>query len=181
MKYKVYKLFINFEKEEKWLNTMAAKGLNFVDYKFSRYTFEKGIPGEYSYRLELLPQVPSHPESLAYLEFMEEAGVESVSSYSRWVYFRKLTKDGPFDIYSDFDSKIKHYTRIAIFTGVIALINLIIVLANTFLAFYHNLFWESPNLYISTLNLAIVVLLTRMFISYICKIRSWKQGKQLHE
>ena len=30
----------------------------------------------------------------------------------RWVYFRKKTKDGPFDLYSDIDSKLGHYKRV---------------------------------------------------------------------
>lgn len=47
MKQVIRKLFINFEKEEKWINNIAAKGLNFIDYSFSRYLFEEGTPGEY--------------------------------------------------------------------------------------------------------------------------------------
>jgi hypothetical protein len=30
----------------------------------------------------------------------------------RWIYIRKKSSDGVFDIYSDADSKIKHYKRV---------------------------------------------------------------------
>lgn len=52
MKRVVWKLFLNFEKEEQWINEMAEKGLNFTGYTFGRYTFEEGVHGEYIYRMK---------------------------------------------------------------------------------------------------------------------------------
>jgi len=46
---------------------------------------------------------------------MEESGVEAIATWYCWVYFRKKAVDGPFDIYSDIDSRITHYKRISIF------------------------------------------------------------------
>lgn len=82
MKHVVRKLFANFEKEEKWLNEMASKSLNLVDYSFGRYLFEEGTPGEYIYRIELLKEDPMHAESKAYINFMEDSGVECVATYA---------------------------------------------------------------------------------------------------
>lgn len=101
-----------FEKEEKWLNEMSAKGLNLIAASGMRYEFEEGGRGEYVYRLELLPYLPAHPESAAYLKFLEETGVEHIASFHRWVYLRKKAGDGPFEVYSDLDSRIAHYERI---------------------------------------------------------------------
>jgi len=112
MKHTVRKVYINYEREEKWLNDMSAKGLALRDYSWIRYVFEDAPKGEYIYRIELLDHMPSHPESRRYIEFLEETGVEFVASYMRWVYFRKKAADGPFDLYSDIDSKINHYKRI---------------------------------------------------------------------
>jgi len=112
MKTIIRKLFMNYEKEEAWLNQMAAKGLAFENYTPTRYVFEDSQPGEYIYRIELLDKLPSRPESQKYLHFMEENGVEFIASYLRWVYFRKKAADGAFDIYSDIDSKLKHYRRV---------------------------------------------------------------------
>ena len=112
MKHIVRKAYFDYEKEEAWLNEMSAKGFVLTDYSWCRYVFEEGNRNEYIYRLELLENLPTHPESIAYLRFLEENGVEVVSSYLRWVYLRKKSKDGSFDLYSDSTSKIKHYQRI---------------------------------------------------------------------
>ena len=42
----------DFDKEEKWLNGMAAKGLCLVSVSFCRYVFEDCEPGEYNIRLQ---------------------------------------------------------------------------------------------------------------------------------
>lgn len=114
MKKTIYKFYWawQFDKEEKWLNECSAKGLHLCDVGICRYTFEEGIPGAYSHKLELLENWPTHPESVAYIHFLEDTGVEMVGSLLRWVYFRKKTVDGPFDLFSDIDSRIKHLNRI---------------------------------------------------------------------
>jgi hypothetical protein len=108
----MWKAFINYEKEEAWLNRMSAKGLAFSDYYMFRYKFTDCTPGEYVYRIEYLENLPGHPESQRYLRFMAENNVEHVSSWNRWVYFRKKAEDGQFEIYSDVGSKIAHNRRI---------------------------------------------------------------------
>jgi len=110
----VYKVFSigAFEKEEKWLNEMSAKGMQLVNVGFCRYEFEQGTPSEYVYRLELLDRLPSDVASVAYIKFIEETGIEHIGSYLRWVYLRKKAIDGPFELYSEINSKIKHYKRI---------------------------------------------------------------------
>ena len=94
---------------------MSARGMAFSDYSWCRYVFADAPDNQYIYRIELLENLPTHPESIAYLRFLEENGVECVSSYMRWVYLRKNASEGPFDIYTDIDSKIRHYQRISIF------------------------------------------------------------------
>ena len=120
VKTKVTKVFMNYEKEEDWLNKMSSKGLALTRFFFMRYTFEDCEPGEYIYRIELLDHVPWNPKSRKYIDFMEDNGVEFVDSYVRWVYFRKKATDGPFDIYSDIDSKMAHYKRVATLWFVLA-------------------------------------------------------------
>jgi hypothetical protein len=112
MKYIVHKPYWNYEKEENWLNEMSSKGMALTGYSWCRYVFEECKRDEYTYRIELLKNSPRHPESIAYIHFLEETGIEHIASYINWVYFRKKTEDGPFDLYSDIDSKIKHYKRI---------------------------------------------------------------------
>jgi hypothetical protein len=114
----------NFDKEEKWLNEMAAKGLCLVAVGYCRYEFEECLPGEYTIRLEMLKQKPNHPESQQYISFMEETGAEQVGSFLRWVYFRKKTAEGAFEIFSDYDSRIRHLQRIISLIGVLAGVNI---------------------------------------------------------
>lgn len=112
MKHIIRKAYWNYEKEEKWINEMAAKGLILDNYSWCKYTFSEGQPNEYIYRIELLENMAHHPESQNYIRFLEDNGVEHVASYMRWVYLRKKAKDGAFDIYTDIESKIRHYTRV---------------------------------------------------------------------
>lgn len=182
MKTVIRKLFVNFEKEEKWLNEMAAKGLNLVKYSFGKYTFEEGTPGEYIYRLQLLDKMPSDPESKDYIEFMEDAGIECVETYMRWAYFRKKLKDGAFNLYSDNDSKIKYYKKVTAFIGILGLINLVAAIVNVLIGLgagqKNGIYF---NIYVSIFNWSIVIILVPMFISYINKIRKLIKEKQLYQ
>jgi len=114
MRHTIHKWFWawDFEKEEKWLNEMSVKGLQLVAVGFCKYVFEESMKGEYAYRLELLENAPSNPESIAYIRFLEETGVEYIGPVFRWAYFRKKVASGAFEIYSDINSKINHYKRI---------------------------------------------------------------------
>lgn len=125
-----HKLFVDYEKEEKWLNEMCQKGLALRHYTFLKYHFENCEPGQYIYRLQLLEHDPTHAESKEYLDFVQDLDVEVVDTYIRWVYFRKLASEGPFEIHSDIASKIKHHKAIMSFTGIIALSNFTIALSN---------------------------------------------------
>jgi hypothetical protein len=132
MKYNAYKFFTigQYEKEEKWLNEMSAKGMQLTDVGFCRYSFVKGTPGEYIYRLELLEHMPGNAESVSYISFLEETGIEQVGSILRWIYLRKKASDGPFELYSDTESKINHYKRILFIADIMSIALLFSFLPN---------------------------------------------------
>lgn len=125
MRKTVHKLFWiwDYEKEEKWLNEMAAKGLSLISVKFLTYEFENTLPGEYHVCVQVLEHTLRHPETENYIHFLEETGVQHVGTCVRQVYFRKKTADGQFELFSDKASHIKHLNRI-ITVLVILLINL---------------------------------------------------------
>ena len=134
MERKIVKKWIwvwEFDKEEQWLNEMAAKGLALVDVGWCKFVFEECTPGAYQVRLELLENQLNHPESQQYIRFIEETGAEQVGSFMRWVYFRKKTTDGPFDLYSDLDSRIAHLDRMCQTMKILGIANLVIGLANS--------------------------------------------------
>ncbi|KXL52064.1 hypothetical protein CLNEO_25800 [Anaerotignum neopropionicum] len=133
----IYKLFwvSEYDKEEKWLNEMAERGLALVAIGFCKYTFEECIPGEYNVRLELLKNAPSHGESQQYIKFIEETGAEYLGSIMRWIYFRKKTDEGEFNLYSDNSSRIKQMNKILNLIGILCIMNICIGLNNIFIFF----------------------------------------------
>lgn len=178
MKHTEYKIFtiFNFEEEEKWLNEKSANGEHLTDVGFCRYVFEEGQPGKYIYRLEMLEKGPSHYKSVKYLKFLEETGVEHVASILKWVYLRKKASDGPFDIYSDIDSKIKHYERIISLANLLIIIQLICSIPNML----HNLMGSyTTNTYF--LNLILAALLFIANKSLIAKVDKLKKEKIYRE
>ena len=92
-----YFTIADYEREQKWLNAMSRSGWNFVRTNGFVYTFEKGTPGEYIYKLDLPNESMTDVEVDAYYKFMEECGIEVVSSFKFWRYLRKKSTDGPFD------------------------------------------------------------------------------------
>lgn len=114
MKHIVWKFWKAWDsdKEEQWLNQMAAQGLALTGVSFCRYEFEDCTPGSYTYRLELLKENIRHPESQRYIRFVEDMGARHVGTYSQWVYFAMPTAEGPFELHSDHESKINHLNRI---------------------------------------------------------------------
>lgn len=124
MKRTIFKVFTigQFEKAENWLNEMSMKGMQLINVGFCKYVFEDGPKGQYEYRLELLKHYPSHPESMSYIRFLEEFGIEKIGTFLYWGYFRKKVTDEPFNLFSDIDSKIKHYRRIIGLSNIISIL-----------------------------------------------------------
>ncbi|MBQ9195901.1 MAG: DUF2812 domain-containing protein [Clostridia bacterium] len=115
----------SFEKEEDWLNEMAMNGWVLESVGYCTYRFVRCEPGEYSVRLEM------HPYDEAYLAFMKETGAEYIGRMMMWIYFRKKTADGPFDLFSDIDSKISHLDKIGKLLATVGGANLLIGIANS--------------------------------------------------
>lgn len=182
MRRRVIKAFVNYKKEEDWLNKMAQKGLHMVDYFWFVYLFEEGEPGEYIYRLELMENVPSHPKSAAYLQFMEESGVERVSTWMRWVYFRKKASEGSFEIYSDREGKIRHAKRIIGLMLALFFLNFGCACSNLGLGLDHlKEGFVGFNAYFSALNFAVAVVLLIIIVSQVRIIRGLKKDAGIQE
>ena len=111
VKHKVFFIW-DWEAEEIWLNRMAKQGWNLIKVGFCRYEFEKGEPGQWQYRLQAMEKHASTEESQKYLEFVESMDIEVVDTFLYWAYFRQKTEKGPFEIFSDQESRIRHMKRI---------------------------------------------------------------------
>jgi hypothetical protein len=136
---RIWKTFFNdLEKEEAWLNEMAAKGLDLVvpgKLGPPPYRFEQGAPGEWTYRIQILPGRAGKPATRRYLEFMSETGIETVAAIGFKAYFRKPTSEGAFDIFSDLESRVAQVRRLRWWLIGLALPQLLTIAALTSLLF----------------------------------------------
>ncbi len=181
MRRTVHKAFLvwNFDKEEKWLNEMAAKGLCLVSVGFCKYEFEDCEPGEYKICLQLLENLPNDPESRKYVEFLESTGAEHVGSYMRWVYFRKKTASGEFELFSDNASRVKYLSTVINFIAALTIANLLAGISNVLLI---GMGMEvTPINYLGFLNIALAVWGAIGNMRLIKKRKKMKQDSQLYE
>lgn len=114
----------DFEKEEQWLNAMAAEGWTLSRVGWCTYTFEWTEPGEYEVRLEC------RKADDAYISFVQETGAEYIGRVFMWIYFRRKSEMGRFELNGDLDSRITHLTTIGRSLFLIGVANLIIGLVN---------------------------------------------------
>lgn len=185
MKQIIYKFFMDHEKEEAWINEMSAEGLAFIGMFCGFYRFEYTLPGEYVYRIELLENIPKHFESRKYITFMLENNIEPISSYNRWVYFRRKTEYGNFDLYSDIDSRLAYYRRLYKTLNPVMIVEFLVSIPWIATFFAHLLaepseFWER-NFFLSCLFLGLGFALLPLCRSLRKKIKFLKQEKLLRE
>ena len=162
---------------------MSAKGLAFTDYFLGRYSFTDCIPGEYTYRIELLEKSSYHPESQHYFEFMEENGAERILSWHRWTYFRKRSEGGKFEIYNDIGSRISHYKRVSTLYLCLGAMNIGIGCVQLDSAIGYFLSGDTPAFTIFLLGLlwSMGLIFLLLWNSYRKKIKKLKQEKKVWE
>ncbi|GAA1919357.1 DUF2812 domain-containing protein [Microbacterium aoyamense] len=106
-----FKIFVDFDKEEAWLNQKAAQGQGLVSTAFG-YEFTPIIPGSAVIRIDYRDSMK--PADYAdYLAMFADAGWQHVGG-SRWSggqYFATATRDARADIFSDPASKAQRYRR----------------------------------------------------------------------
>jgi hypothetical protein len=180
MKRTIHKWFWlwNFDKEEDWLNEMAAKGLVLSGVGYCRYEFIENMPDAYQIRLEMLKKSPNHPESRDYMRFLEETGVELVGTLCRWAYFRKKAGGASFDLFSDFGSKIEHLNRMLFLPAVLGIMNLFNTI-NWALKFFDD--GDNAELFVMLLCGAATFLLAYGFIQILRKKLALQKERALRE
>lgn len=115
----------DYEKEERWLNEMAAQGWALCEVGFARYSFERTEPGAYIVRTEMRGVDPAHRVSV------EESGAEYIGRMAKWIYFRRRSELGDFALFSDLGAKMEHLRQIYRMLLLIGLGNLLIGLGNS--------------------------------------------------
>lgn len=178
VKHVVKKVYVDVENEENWLNSMSAMGMALIDYTWCRYVFERAQPNEYIYRIELLEKPHTHPESLSYIQFLEENGIECVAGYMRWIFLRKKASDGPFDLYTDAESRYRYYKRLFVFYNSLFVLNAFAGTINLGIAL---LVGSTPNFICAAICLPVVALMTRIIMPVQAKMRKYEQEKIIRE
>lgn len=132
---KKFRLYYDKDKEEEWLMEMSNQGWAFKSFFLGVYTFKPSESGEYIYQIDLLDDWSGDNKDFS--EFMEDSGVEVVSQWYRWVYLRKKAADGPFEMYTDVESKIMQYKKMEKFFTVVLIIEFIVLIIE-FMAAIHT-------------------------------------------
>ena len=105
-----FRLYYDKEREQDFLNGMSRQGYAMTGFFAGFYNFDKCQPGEYIYQVDITEGM--FRVSNDYREFMRDVDVEIVCLWGPWVILRKRASEGPFELYSDVESRIEHYTRI---------------------------------------------------------------------
>src|SRR5690625_4802509 len=108
-----WKFFIDFEKEEKWLEEMAKRGMQLEKASFG-YTFRSAPSEKATIRIDYR-MFKTQNDFLDYCTLFEDSGWKHIAGKknSGTQYFKKIDQDGSDDIFSDKQSKAGKYKRLS--------------------------------------------------------------------
>lgn len=108
-----FKFFIDFEKEERWLEELAEQGWH-LKGTFLGYQFKKGEPNSKPIKIDFR-KFKRKADFIDYCTLFEDSGWKHLagSRNSGVQYFMKMDETGAGDIFSDADSKAARYKRYA--------------------------------------------------------------------
>ena len=137
-----FKLYFDKDKETKWLNDMADQGWAMNGFFAGFYRFEPCEKGKYSYQIDFGNEFFSVSDD--YREFMSDSDIEIIQSWGFWVFLRKLSSEGEFQLYTDVDSQIEHYKKIRNMFKAVTVLELICLFIELFSASMTNspLLWS---------------------------------------
>ncbi|PWB49809.1 MAG: hypothetical protein C3F13_18395 [Anaerolineales bacterium] len=101
------------EKEETWLEEMSSEGLHLNSVHLPCiYTFERGEPRRYTYRLDYMP-LNRADKIQEYQQIFTDAGWQYIGEMSNWRYWRTFnSNNNASEIFTDRESKIRKYQRL---------------------------------------------------------------------
>ena len=98
--------FVDFDKEEKWLNKMARKGLAFRGAFGIFYRFGQCKPGEFIYQIDFDEKKPKEGVG-DYVAFRSSCGDQFVQQRKSKIYWRRETASGPFEAENNVAAKLR--------------------------------------------------------------------------
>ena len=137
-----FKLYFDKDKETQWLNEMSQKGWAMTGFFAGFYRFEPCEKGKYTYQIDFGNEFFSVSDD--YRELMSDSDIEIIQSWGFWVFLRKLSSEGEFQLYTDVDSQIEHYKKIRNMFKAVTVLELICLFIELFSASMTNspLLWS---------------------------------------
>ncbi|SHN44708.1 DUF2812 domain-containing protein [Cryptosporangium aurantiacum] len=134
------RLFLNFDKEESWLNQMAAEG-RLLSKACVLYTFSALAPGSAAVVRVDYRSSMSRLDFADYVNLFEDSGWRHLhgSRHGGPQYFASFSADANTDIFSDANSRAQRYRRSIAAYGVLLPSFLVTVLAG-----WNPEYWFSP-------------------------------------
>ena len=98
--------FVDFDKEEQWLNDMAAKGWDFYRTSGVIYRFKKCTPGEYIYQIDF-KEKKSKDEVADYRSFRSSCEDQLAHLWKSKIYWKRNPAAGPFEAENNIAAKLR--------------------------------------------------------------------------
>jgi hypothetical protein len=115
------------EKEEKWLEQMAADGWKLVSVAPYIYKFQRSEPEKVVYRLDYKNTLDKDYQE--YLTIFKDAGWEFFATFSNWQYFKIKPENNQIpEIFNSGKTKAQKYRRLM--SGLIPMLPIYIVVLN---------------------------------------------------
>lgn len=114
MKMYKFKIFLDFEKEEKWLEQMAYEGYHLQKSSFNSYQFRKGKPEATTIKIDFR-RFSKKENFIDYCTMFEDSGWKHLAGTknSGMQYFKKIDDTVGDEIFSDNNSKAARYKKYA--------------------------------------------------------------------
>jgi hypothetical protein len=108
-----FKFYLDFEKEEKWLNQMAKEGWELNRKPFG-YQFREAIPNDTIIKIDYRC-FKTNEDFGDYRTLFRDSGWEHIAGtkLSGTQYFKKVNEYGDADIFSDIPSKAARYKKLS--------------------------------------------------------------------
>ena len=124
-----FKYFLNFEKEEKWLEHMASQGFQLKEHRVL-YWFESAPPEKANIKIDYR-RFKTQEDFIEYRSLFEDSGWQHIAGTksSGNQYFKRKDENSHDDIFSDAASRAGRYKRLSdvLLSGFIALLPLFVI------------------------------------------------------
>lgn len=98
--------FVDFDKEEKWLNEMSRQGWCLWHTNGYLYKFKKSAPGEFLFQIDF-DEDYINKDNEDYVNFRSSCGDIFVHEWDSKIYWKRRTADGPFAKNENITAKLR--------------------------------------------------------------------------